>query len=182
MPKIEELPLNNMISKEETLIELMDSYGDMVKKLAFTYVKDLSTAEDIAQDVFISCYYNLHQFEERSSYKTWIFRITINKSKDVLKSSAFKRLLPMKKFAIKSNEKNPELKLIDKDRRSSVTQSLMSLNPKYRTIIYMFYYEGLKIKEISEITQLNENTVKTRLSRGKEQLKKEFERRGIEHE
>ncbi len=169
-------------SKEGILNELMDSYGDMVKKLAFTYVKDINLAEDIAQDVFISCYNNLHQFKENSSYKTWIYRIAINRSKDVLKSNAYKRFLPFKKFSITSREKSPELKVIDKSTQKTVTKSLMNLPSKYREILYLFYYEELKLREISEITNLKEATVKTRLSRGKQLLKKELERRRFEYE
>lgn len=169
-------------SKEELLNELMDSYGDMVKKLAFTYVKDINLAEDIAQDVFISCYNNLHEFKGNSSYKTWIYRVAVNRSKDVLKSNAYKRILPFKKVILTSKEKTPELKIIDKSTQNILTKSLMNLPPKYREILFFFYYEELKLKEISEITSLKEATVKTRLSRGKQLLKKELERRRFEYE
>lgn len=169
-------------SKEEILTKLMDSYGDMVKKLAFTYVKDINLAEDIAQDVFISCYNNLHLFRENSSYKTWIYRIAINRSKDVVKSNAYKRILPFKKLAVTSREKTPELKLIDKSTNNTVTKSLMNLPSKYREILFFFYYEELKLREICEITSLKEATVKTRLNRGKQLLKKELERRRFEYE
>ncbi|UYZ22304.1 sigma-70 family RNA polymerase sigma factor [Mesobacillus jeotgali] len=169
-------------SKEEILIKLMDSYGDMVKKLAFTYVKDINLAEDITQDVFISCYNNLHLFRENSSYKTWIYRIAINRSKDVVKSNAYKRILPFKKFTVTSREKTPDLKLIDKNTHTTVTESLLNLPSKYREILYFFYYEELKLREISEITSLKEATVKTRLSRGRQLLKKELERRRFEYE
>ncbi|WP_261128994.1 sigma-70 family RNA polymerase sigma factor [Bacillus sp. Marseille-Q3570] len=168
-------------SQDETIILLMDRYGDMVKKLAFTYVKDMSTAEDVAQDVFISCYHNIHRFQRRSSYKTWIYRITINRSKDVLKSSRFKNWLPFKSDQSHvSLEQSPELRLLKKDDKSIVTKSLLAVHEKYRGILYMYFYDELKIKEISEITNLKESTVKTRISRGKELLKKEFERRGLE--
>ncbi|WP_221565070.1 sigma-70 family RNA polymerase sigma factor [Alkalihalobacillus sp. TS-13] len=168
-------------TRNETIIELMDRYGDMVKKLAFTYVKDMSTAEDVAQDVFISCYHNIHSFQGRSSYKTWIYRITINRSKDVLKSSRFKKWLPFKNDQNHvSKEHSPELRLLKKDDESLVTKSLLSVHEKYRGILYMYFYDELKIKEISEITNLKEGTVKTRISRGKELLRKELERRGLE--
>ncbi|WP_246055399.1 sigma-70 family RNA polymerase sigma factor [Pseudalkalibacillus caeni] len=168
------------LSREETLVQLMDSYGDLVKKLAYTYVKDIDLAEDIAQDVFIKCYDHLHLFKEKSSYKTWIYRITVNRSKDVLKSNAYKRILPFKKVASHSKEKTTELTVIDNSNRNVVTNSLMTLPSKYREILFLFYYEELKLREISEVTSLKEATVKTRLSRGKQLLKKELERRRFE--
>jgi RNA polymerase sigma-70 factor, ECF subfamily len=77
-------------SKDDILIYLMNEYGTMVKRLAFSYVKDTSLAEDIAQEVFISTYKNLDSFKGESSYKTWIYRIAINRSKDMVKSKAFR--------------------------------------------------------------------------------------------
>ncbi|WP_270180888.1 sigma-70 family RNA polymerase sigma factor [Alkalihalobacillus sp. CinArs1] len=167
-------------TREETIVHLMDEYGDMVKKLAFTYVKDLSTAEDITQDVFISCYHHLNTFEKRSSFKTWLYRITVNRSLDTLKTHAFKKWLPYSKTYHPSNELTPEIKLIQKDDQHAVTESLLQVPHKYRGILYLYYYEELRIREISEITKLNESTIKTRLRRGKQILKLELERRGLQ--
>jgi RNA polymerase sigma-70 factor, ECF subfamily len=66
--------------KEYILADLMDAYGDIVKKIAFTYVKDINLAEDIAQDVFVNCYHHLDSFKQHSSYRTWIYRIAVNRS------------------------------------------------------------------------------------------------------
>jgi RNA polymerase sigma-70 factor (ECF subfamily) len=148
-------------TRDDLMIELMDEYGDMVKKLAFTYVKDMSLAEDIAQDVFISCYHHLHRFEKKASYKTWIYRITVNRSKDVLKSSYFKKWLTYKpERNLDGGEFTPELKLIRKDDQSLVTNSLLQIPQKYRGILFMYYYDDLKIREISEVTKLKEATIK----------------------
>jgi RNA polymerase sigma-70 factor, ECF subfamily len=167
-------------TKEGTLADLMDAYGDMVKKIAFTYVKDLNLAEDIAQDVFVNCYHHLDSFKQHSSYRTWIYRIAVNRSKDVLKSNAFRRILPFSKLTVESKEKSPEVKVIDQSTSSLVTDSLLNLPAKYREILFLFYYEELKLKEISEVIGLNESTIKTRLRRGKLLLKKELERRRFE--
>jgi RNA polymerase sigma factor (sigma-70 family) len=80
------------LSKEDQIVWLMEEYGDMVIRLAFTYVKQKQLAEDISQEVFISCYKNLTTFQNKSSYKTWIYRITVNKCKDLLRSWSFKNL------------------------------------------------------------------------------------------
>ncbi len=161
-------------------MELMDTYGDMVKKIAYTYVKDMNLAEDIAQDVFVNCYNHLELFKENSSHKTWLYRIAVNRCKDVLKSNAYKRFLPFNKISARSYEKTPEVKVIEDSTNKGVTNALMSLPPKYREVLFLFYYEELKIKEISDIINLNESTIKTRLRRGKLLLKKELERRRIE--
>ena len=82
----------NHATKEEQLEWLMEQYGDLVMRLAYTYVKEKQIAEDISQEVFISCYKHLQHFERRSTYKTWIYRITVNKCKDYLKSWSYRNI------------------------------------------------------------------------------------------
>ncbi|MGD6992958.1 sigma-70 family RNA polymerase sigma factor [Sutcliffiella horikoshii] len=80
-------------SKESLLEGLIDDYGTELKRIAFLYVKDESLAEDIIQEVFISCYHHLDSFRKESSYKTWLIRITVNKSKDALKLWSFRNFV-----------------------------------------------------------------------------------------
>ena len=70
--------------------DIMTEHGTDVKRFIFTYVKDWDVASDLTQDVFIKVYNGLHQFENRSSIKTWIFSIAANRSKDYLKSWHYK--------------------------------------------------------------------------------------------
>ena len=153
---------------------LMDNYGQQVIALAYTYVKQKEVAEDIAQEVFIKCYERLDTFRNESSYKTWIYRITINKCKDVLRSWSFKHLIFTDFiFYKKDNPKNsPELKSIEKEENELLSESVMSLPIKLREVIILFYYEDLSIEEISNLIECNENTIKTRLHRARIQLRK----------
>ncbi|WP_257988185.1 sigma-70 family RNA polymerase sigma factor [Bacillus sp. V33-4] len=81
-----EAETHDSLSREDRLVWLMEEYGKSVVRLAYTYVRQKQLAEDIAQEVFIKCYKNLNMFRNESSYKTWIYRITVNKCKDVMKS------------------------------------------------------------------------------------------------
>ena len=72
--------------REDILRELIDLYAESIKMLAFTYVQNWSTAEDITQDVFIKCYEKMEDFRGDSTYKTWLYKITRNKCIDYLKS------------------------------------------------------------------------------------------------
>ncbi len=178
MNEIEEFLGSTLLSKEELFIRLLDLYGDMVKRVAFTYVKDIKLAEDIVQEVFIKCYNNLASFQGKSKYKTWIYRITINHCKDMLRKKFF-LYSPFNYKNLPSNIRTPEDIFLEKDKHSFVTSSLLNLSKKYREILYLYYYEELKLTEISEVTGLNIETIKTRLRRGKMLLKKEMERSKI---
>nr|WP_326569837.1 sigma-70 family RNA polymerase sigma factor [Bacillus niameyensis] len=86
------------LSQEDKLKWLMQAYGNDVIRVAFTYLKQKSLAEDVAQDVFIKCYEKMDTFRNESSYKTWVMKITVNRCKDVLKSWPFKNLLFTNRF------------------------------------------------------------------------------------
>jgi RNA polymerase sigma-70 factor, ECF subfamily len=156
---------------------LVNKYGKDIKKLAYMYVKDWGKAEDITQEVFIICYKKLHLFRGDSSYKTWLYKITVNKCKDELKRKSFwqLRLADKLKYHVPKSERSTEEQVITKSEDQELSDNVLSLPIKYREVIILFYYEGLKIKEIHELTGLNIDTIKTRLSRSKGLLRKMYE-------
>lgn len=175
--------LTNEKTIDAVIEELMTEYGTELTSLAFSYVKDAAQAKDIVQMVFISCYQNLHKFRGESSVKTWLYRITINQCKDYLKSSYFRRIFPFAKQEKEDHtEINPEVNLLHKDRETRVKRIVLSLSPKYKEIIFLYYYKDFSVEEISAILKISANTVKTRLTRGRERLKKLLEEEGYEWE
>ncbi|MED3554318.1 sigma-70 family RNA polymerase sigma factor [Cytobacillus praedii] len=175
------------LTKEKTIDavieDLMTEYGTELTSLAFSYVKDYAQAKDIVQNVFISCYQNLHKFKGESSVKTWLYRITINQCKDYLKSSYFSRIFSFAKLEKEEQQElNPEANLLNKDRDTQVKKIVLSLSPKYKEIIFLYYYKDFSVEEISTILKVSANTVKTRLARGRGRLKKLLEEEGFEWE
>lgn len=168
-------------SKDDLLTWLMEEYGDMVIRLAYTYVKQRQIAEDISQEVFISCYHHLDQFQHKSSYKTWIYRITVNKCKDLIKSWSFKNITYKDKIVslLKNGSKSTEAQLVDQEEKEAIFAQVLQLPIKLREVIILFYYEGLSIQEIADMINLNANTVKTRLHRGRTSLQTKMEGAGI---
>ncbi|WP_312097217.1 sigma-70 family RNA polymerase sigma factor [Niallia sp.] len=165
-------------SKEELLRELIELYAESIKRLAYTYVKNWSAAEDITQEVFIKCYENIEGFRGDSSYKTWLYKITRNKCKDYLKSKWYRSFFPtdFMQERIGNNEFSTEEQALNKLEDIELSQKVLALPTKYREIIILFYYEQLKMKEIEALTHLNVDTIKTRLRRGKKLLQKKMER------
>jgi len=163
---------------------IMDEYGERLTKLAYNYVKDWRLAEDIVQDVFIACYKKYEKIDEIISFKSWIFRLTINKSKDVLKSSAFRKVVINSSLftLFSSKELSPEKNLLKRNEEEFLSLSVLSLPVKYREIIILYYYEECSIEEIKGILGVNPNTIKTRLSRARVRLKKMMERWGYDGE
>lgn len=164
---------NRDLENEEILINLMEEYSQEVMWLAFGYVKDMFIAEDLTQEVFIKIFHNLDTFEGKSSIRTWLFSITINTCKDYLKSSYFKRIIPsilnLNKIPIGKND-TPENLLQTKQQNETLSKHLLSLPLKYREVIILYYFQEFKIREISNLLKINENTIKTRLKKAKIKL------------
>ncbi|WLR41638.1 sigma-70 family RNA polymerase sigma factor [Bacillus carboniphilus] len=164
------------VNKDETLEWLMNEYGQSITRLAYTYTKQKQLAEDIAQEVFIKCYQNLDQFRQESSYKTWLYRITVNLCKDKVKSWSFRNLIFTDLFSTwtKTTE-SPETRLIDIEDNRYISEKVLGLPIKYREIVILFYYEEFSYSEISEMLDLKASTVKSRLHRGRILLKRQME-------
>ena len=159
--------------REQIIDQLMREYSDDILHLVYTYVKNRTIAEDLAQEIFIKCYEKLNQFNQQSTIKTWLYRIASNHCKDYLRSWHFRKItLSNKVFDhIPSKSKQVEEEVIKHSEENSLTNAVMNLPLKYREVVFLHYYEELSLKEISKITSVNINTLKTRLKRAKELLK-----------
>ena len=158
-------------SNDELLEHLIEQYALDVKKIAFLYVHDAMEAEDILQEVFISCYQHLHQFKEASSYKTWLIRITINKCKDHHKRWSIRHLFYKETVELKEYAESAEQSLLAKEVAEKMMTQIACLTPKYKEILILYYYQELTMEEIAEVLSINMNTVKSRLLRAKAKLK-----------
>ena len=148
---------------DEEYTRIFNLFKNDVYRLAFSYTKNYLESDDIVQSVFIKLYKNFDKFEDDICIKKWLIKVTINECKTLF-LSAWKRKI----FSITDKEENVA---IDKQKDSNLIDSLFQLPKKYRIVLFLFYYEDYKIKEIAEILNIKESTIKTRLSRGRTLLK-----------
>ncbi|MED4462662.1 sigma-70 family RNA polymerase sigma factor [Metabacillus fastidiosus] len=164
------------LSKDERLEWLMTEYGQSIARLAFTYTKQKQLSEDIAQEVFIKCYQKLDEFRHESSYKTWLYSITVNLCKDKLKSWTFRNIIFTDLFStLTKTTESPEAKLIDFENNRYISEKIISLPIKYREVIILYYYEELSYNQISELLNIKLSIIKSRLHRARHLLKKKLE-------
>jgi RNA polymerase sigma-70 factor (ECF subfamily) len=151
---------------------LMRKYGNDVLRTAYMYVKDSHLAEDIFQDVFIKVNQKLSTFQGGSSIKTWIIRITINTSKDYLKSAWNRKVVPITEFHENTIAGKNEYSAIEKqDENQFIRQAVMKLPDKYKDVIVCVYFQEMTISEAASLLQIAEGTAKSRLSRAKDKMK-----------
>ncbi len=157
---------------------LMRQYGNDVLRTAYMYVKDVHTAEDIFQDVFIKVSQKLSTFEGNSSIKTWIIRITINTCKDYLKSAWNRRVVPMMEYQEDAIVSESDYDGVEKqDTNDLVRKTVLSLPEKYRDVVLCVYYQEMTITEAAKTLGIAEGTAKSRLSRARLRLKEVLEGR-----
>lgn len=148
---------------ESEVNKAIDKYADTVTRLCMLYLKSYADTEDVFQSVFIKYAFKSPEFENETHEKAWIIRVTINACKDVLKSFFRNRTVPLAEAAKKPWE--------DKEDLSYVLEAVLSLPEKYRTVVYLHYFEEYTAVEIGQILKKNVNTIYTRLARAKEMLR-----------
>ena len=166
--KIDLLKMN----RDEVVELLMNEYGETIKRLVFTYIKDYSLTEDLTQEIFLTVYLKLDTFAGRSSIKTWVFTIAINKCKDYLRSWHYRKISYTNNLLdFIGTNKGPENNLLDQSDRAELVKEILKLPIKYREVIILFYYKEFSIHDISVLLSISDSTVKVRLHRGREKLK-----------
>lgn len=160
------------LAREKWLKDIAYTYGDQITKLAYSYLKDWNQAQDVAQDVLLTCFKNYENRSHISSYKAWIYRVTVNRSKDILKSSFLKKVILNNSLVklIHAVDHSPEAAALRNEKNNQLIEAVFALPIKYREVVLLYYYEELDTKEITDIIGINENTVRTRLRRARDRL------------
>jgi len=141
--------------------EKIKKYSNMVYRVAYSILKNETDAEDIFQETFIKFYKNIEQMKSEEHEKAWLIRVTINNCNMLLR----------KKKIRKEDEITEEIPDTHEE-KEDILEVVNKLPAKYRLVIYLYYYEGYKISEISKILNDSEGTIKSRLSRAREYLEK----------
>lgn len=152
------------MQKEIYVNKIIEKYADMVYRIALTRCGTVENAEDVFQDVFMKYSEKKPKFENSEHEKAWFIRVTINLTKNLKQSVWNKRVVNL-----------DENMSFEKKEEQDIFSSVCELPQNYRTVIYLLYYEGYKVKEISELMKKSEGTIKTWLFRAREILKEKLE-------
>ena len=141
---------------------LASAYADAILRLSYTYLKNTDDAQDVCQTVFVKLLTEPRQFESAEHERAYVLRMASNVCKDLLKSPWRKRTCGLETVL---EVPAPEAE------DGSVLAAVNALPANYRTVIYLFYYEGYQAAEIGKILGIPTATVHTRLARGRARLK-----------
>ncbi|OPJ66116.1 RNA polymerase sigma factor [Clostridium chromiireducens] len=140
--------------------EVLTKYSDMVYKLALSRTRTIANAEDVFQEVFLRYVKVKNTFRSNEHIKAWLIRVTINCSKKIWSSAWFRHTVSL--------EENIQF---TSEEKSYVYYAVIKLPLKYRTVIHLYYYEDMSIREISKILNKKESTITSQLCRARKNLK-----------
>lgn len=143
-----------------------EANGKMLLHLAVNQLGSWAEAEDVVQEVFIK-WMEHGAFRDGEHEKRWLIRVTVNLCRNVQKSGRKRYEVPLEDFYPATTTMTLE--------KMDVAEALLSLDGDTATIVYLYYYQGYTVKEISQILHMGLSAVKMRLSRGRQQLKHELE-------
>lgn len=169
---------------QEAFAQLLERYANQIYRLCYRMLGNQHEAEDAVQETFLRVHMNLDRYDGNYKFSTWIFRICTNLCIDRLrkrKKTAYSLDSQMNDeegtdgYAfLESKELTPEAQLILSESQRTVRRLIDDLPEKYKSIIVLRYLQDLSVKEISEVTGMPESTVKTRMHRGRELLRRKL--------
>ena len=173
MPGVKDENRQNVVEKEEWEARMRQAetngraemiltrFGDSILRYAYTYLHNMSDAEEVLQDTLVQFLKTAPEFESENHEKAWLLRVAANLSKNRIRYNKLRE----------TDELNEELVAEEREDLSFVWEAVKSLPVKYREVIHLFYHEGYQTAQIAKVLGRNESTVRSDLRRGREKLK-----------
>ena len=141
--------------------QVMDRYGTMVYRLAFSQLRNGTDADDIYQEVFLRYYRKRPEFESEEHRRAWLLRVTVNTAKSYVTSAWFRHTVALEECAVYQEPEEEQL-----------SEALQMLKPGDRMLLHLFYYEDCSVREMAQLLGRKESTVRTQLTRARRKLGK----------
>ena len=165
---MEKLVKAAMNGDKEAFVQIIESLKIDLYKIAKVRLKDEEDILDAIQDTIVSSYKSIKKLTNPEKFKKWVIKILINKCNDIY--------LQRKEMSIPFDEVSENLIQSENDYNNLEMEDILKyLTEEEKMIITLYYLEDYKSKEISWILDMNENTVKTKISRAKSKLKQKLE-------
>ena len=187
-PVAEDVLLVERVRQGETLAfeQLTRKYRERLYAVLYNLTAHREDAADLTQEAFIKAFQNIHTFKGKSSFYTWLYRIGVNAAYSHLKKTRRNRFFSFEKI----HEEALQAEILDKvtqapqqDRRAlleelreKLNEALQTLSLKHRTVVVLHEIEGLSHREIAEVMNSTEGTVRSRLHYAKQQLQSQLHR------
>ena len=142
----------------------VETYGDTIFRVAYSYLKNRSDAEDVMQETLLKLYQEVGRFESEEHRKRWLIRVAVNQCKSTLRSTWLRRTVPLEELREEPAVPGPQVD-------DTLWRAIQRLPREQREAVVLFYYEDLTTEEIARVTGASPGAVRTRLSRARDHLR-----------
>lgn len=155
---------------EQAFSKLVERHKEKVFQTIYSFFPDINEVDDIAQEVFLKVYFNAHSFKQKSTFTTWLYRITVNECYNALKKN---KILSLKESAnnLLTATKNTENEIFQKDLQKHVQKAIRDLPRKYALPVLLIDINNFTYKEAAEVLNISTDKLKVWLHRARKKLK-----------
>lgn len=156
-----------MNTNEQNARRVVEKYSDMLIRLGYAWFGNPYDAQDICQITLIKRMERAEEFETHEREKAWLLRVAVNECKSLKRSAWFRRTVGLEEGATAAVE-------LPEDDQGDLFAQVQKLPPKFRQVIYLYYYEEYSVAEIADILRQSSNLVSKHLTRARAKLKNEL--------
>ena len=157
---------------EQLFCEKYDKYKNTVYSVIFNYLRNTHDTADVHQEVFIKLFQTETVFQSDDHLKAWLIRVAANLSKNFLRDNKRRS----------GEELDENIPYCEENQDNEILNYVLYLPEKYRIPLHLFYYEGYSVKQIADVLEIPQGTVKIHLRRGREKLKSVLEKEGFTYD
>lgn len=168
---------------ESGLVEIIRDYKDGLIFYLNSFVGNIRTAEELAEDTFVLLGTKKPKDKGKGSFKTWLYTIGRNVAIDYLRRNSKRAEISIGECAeLISEEERLELSYIREERKITVHRSVRKLKSEYRQILWLIYFEGFSNREAAAVMKKSVHNIETLVHRARKSLKSQLEREGFVYE
>jgi len=167
---------------KEGMVELIRDYKDGLTLYLNSFVNNISIAEELMEDTFVKLVVKKPKYQEKSSFKTWLYTVGRNVALDFLRKSSKDPSLSIDEMYNVADNEDVESDYIKTEQNITLHRAMQKLNPEYKQVLYLVYFENFDNAEAAEVMHKNRRQIENLIYRAKKALKSELEREGFVYE
>ena len=167
---------------DKGFVEIVRDYKDGLILYLNSFVRNISVAEELAEDVFVKLGIKKPRFSGSSSFRTWLYAVGRNTAIDYIRKQAKHSELPIDECTFLADESSVEGSYLLDERKLTVHRAMKKLKSEYRQILWLIYFEGFSCKEAARIMKKSVHSTETLTYRARQSLRTELIREGFDYE
>ena len=175
--------LRYLSGDDSGLVRIIHDYKDGLILFLQQFTGDIHSAEDVMEDTFVKLALRKPRFSGRSSFKTWLYAIARNTAGDYLRRHRHLQTISQEELAeLSMEEANLERQLLRQEQKIQLRRCLARLNPEYRQVLHLSFFDGFSNAEIGVIMGKSKRQIENLIYRAKQSLRTQLEKEGFTYE